>query len=116
MVKIRTRNGSISINGNNCIAAGGSVIINGRKILVDGKELSLEEQFSEVHISVQGDVEMVDGEFDTLTAKSVGSITTASGDINCGDVSGSVTSMSGDIRCGNVGGSVSTMSGDIRRR
>lgn len=114
MVKISTRKGSVSINGNNCIAAGGSLIINGKRIFIDGKEQSFEEQFSEIHITIQGDVEIIDGEFDTLKAGNVGSINTVSGDIKCGDISGSVATMSGDVTCRKIGGHVSTMSGDIR--
>lgn len=60
-------------------------------------------------------------EVDYCTAVTVtgdaGSIATQSGDVNIeGNVGGSVSTMSGDVDCGSIGGSVSTMSGDVKHR
>lgn len=115
MVKIRTRNGSVKVNGNSNIVVGRSLVVNGKKIIVDGVEQPFDDEFSEINIVIEGDVERVEGDFDTLTANTVGAISTQSGDVHCGDVAGSVSTMSGDVRCGDIGGSVSTMSGDIRK-
>ena len=69
-----------------------------------------------MNIVVEGDVEHLENDCGSVTARMVGSVQTQSGDVNCQDVGGSVQTMSGDVTCGSIGGGVTTMSGDIRHR
>ena len=102
-----TINGT-TYSGNNIVVTNGKVIINGKDVTPDSKE---------INISIQGDINELT--VDTCTqltiTGNVKELSTKSGDINInGDVHGSVQTMSGDVDCGNVAGSISTMSGDIK--
>lgn len=106
---------TITINGNTY--SGSSVVVTNGKVIVNGKDVTPDSK--EINISVQGDVDEL--HVDICNKVSVtgnaNSISTTSGDIDItGNVGGSVNTMSGDIDCGNVLGSVSTMSGNVKHK
>lgn len=105
---------SININGST-FYGGRNITINNGRVIIDGKDLTPDAK--NISIQVNGDVhEMsVDACNQVDIHGSVGQISTLSGDVICHAVSGDVNTMSGDVRCQNVGGSVKTMSGDISR-
>ena len=107
---------SISVNGtmyqsNNITVSN----INGkRRVIINGNDVTPDDK--QIDIRIQGDVNIVDiSACDTVTISGdVKKVSTASGDIKCGNVDGEVKTMSGDITCGSVGGNVKTMSGDVK--
>ena len=115
MNQIINNMGTISINGvnysgNNIVISNGKVVINGKDVTPDSKE---------INIKVEGNIDksVVDSCNKVEVTGDISDIKTQSGDINIsGNVNGSVSTMSGDIDCGNVGGSIKTMSGDIKHR
>lgn len=106
---------TISINGNtysgsNIVVTNGKVIINGKDVTPDSKE---------INISVEGHIDelKIDACNKVSVVGSVKSLATQSGDVEVvGDVDGNIKTMSGDVDCGMVGGSISTMSGDVKHR
>lgn len=107
-----TKGGNFSIDGRSF--SGKSVIINGNTLIIDGvtQEGSL---VGDINITITGNVQTLSNERGSVSCKNVGSVSTMSGDVICGDISGDVDTMSGDVDCGNIGGNVSTMSGDITK-
>jgi hypothetical protein len=107
---------TVIINGATYISSGGSVTVVGNRVIIDGKDMTPDAK--EIRIEVTGNVESlsVDACNTVHVNGSAGDVSTQSGDVTCGDVKGSVSTMSGDIRCGSVGGNAKTMSGDISRR
>ena len=122
-----------TMNINNNSYVGRSITITNGKVIIDGKDVTPDGK--DINISIIGNIDdikidycqkiEVKGDVGYLATMSgdieisgniKGSISATSGDIECGDVSGNVNSTSGDIKCGTVGGSVSTMSGDIRNK
>jgi hypothetical protein len=107
---------TIRINNNSY--AGNSIVISNGKVIIDGKEVTPDSK--EINITVDGNIgELKVDACNTVSVKgNIGYVKTQSGDVDItGDViNGSVSTMSGDIVCGNVGGSISTMSGDITHR
>jgi hypothetical protein len=104
-----TINGN-TYSGNNIVVTKGKVIINGKDVTPDSKE---------ININVEGNIEelKVDTCDSIIINGDVSNITTQSGDVEIsGNVTGSIQTMSGDVDCGTVGGSISTMSGDIKHR
>ena len=104
-----TINGN-TYSGNNIVVTNGKVIVNGKDVTPDSKE---------INISVQGDIDelKVDSCNKVSVTGNVKSVSTKSGDIDiAGNVEGSVQTMSGDVDCGNINGAISTMSGDIKHR
>lgn len=87
---------------------GGRVIINGKDVTPDAKEIS---------ITIEGDVQALDVDVcNQVTVNgSAGRVKTGTGNVKCGDVSGNVTTNTGYIRCKSVAGSVSTNTGDIHK-
>lgn len=69
----------------------------------------------DIRIEIHGDVARLDVDACTqvVVNGTVGELSTASGDVKCGDVAGSVKTSSGDVRCKDVTGSVQTVSGDV---
>ena len=106
---------SIKINGNTY--TGNNIVVSNGKVIIDGKDVTGDSK--EINIKVEGNI-------DTLTidacnkleiAGDVSNVKTLRGDVDItGNVNGSIQTMSGDVDCGNVGGSISTMSGDIKHR
>ena len=107
--------GTITINGNTY--SGNSVVVTNGKVIINGKDVTPDSK--EINISVNGDVSElnVDACNKILIHGNVKDISTKSGDVDVtGDVSGNVNTMSGDVDCQNVGGSIKTMSGDVKHR
>ena len=105
---------TININGVTFSSDGSSSvsIVNGR-VIVNGRDVTPDSK--EIHIAIQGDVANLDVDAceQIAISGSAGSVRTGSGGVECGPVSGDVQSSSGDVRCGNVAGSVQTSSGDV---
>lgn len=98
-----------------------TMVINGGKILVDGKPLSELDREDErvINITIEGDVERL--EIDSCTKVEVQGdahrIKTSCGDIEIhGDVDGDVHTNMGSITCGDVSGDCHTNMGSINRR
>ncbi|MEY4433354.1 MAG: Aeromonas phage phiA8-29 [Bacteroidota bacterium] len=107
---------TISINGMTITGSGNITVLNGR-VIVNGKDVTPEGK--EINITVTGNVEKleVDACSKIAITGDVQNVKTQSGDVDIsGAVSGSIQTMSGDVDCGNVGGSISTMSGDVKNR
>ena len=106
--------GTIRVNGMSI--SGSNISITNGKIIVDGKDMTPDQK--EIKIEVIGDIDTlsVDACNEVSVKGNIGKLKTMSGDVEVtGDVTGDVSSMSGDIRCGNISGSVKTMSGNIKR-
>lgn len=112
----------INING-----VSGMVFVNGKvisgkdnldnkdvviKAFVDGKEVPI-DQARNINIEVTGDAKKVSTGSGNVSARNVGSIRTASGDVECGAVANNVQTASGDVDCEDIHGDVTTMSGDV---
>jgi hypothetical protein len=106
-----TINGVTITGGKSISISNGRVIINGKDVTPDAKE---------INISVEGNVERLEADVceKISVTGNAGKISTMSGDVDVqGSVEGSVQTMSGNVDCsGNVGGNVSTMSGDVKHR
>ena len=104
-----TINGN-TYSGNNIVVINGKVIVNGKDVTPDSKE---------INISVQGNIDelKVDACNKVSVEGSVKFISTKSGDVEVtGNVDGNISTMSGDVHCENVNGLVSTMSGNIKHK
>lgn len=110
---LKKKNGSVNINGRSF--SGNNVSINNGKVVVDGVLMDKYEEGTVVNVTIIGDVESLSNEVGSIKATTVGSISTMSGDVYCGDVGGSVKTMSGDVECKSVLGNISTMSGDVSK-
>lgn len=109
-MELRNVCGEINISGN--VFKGKHVHIIDNKVIIDGVTQDIELSTT-INITVQGDVGRMENKHGKVTAQNVGSVTTQTGDVNCGNVDGSVRTMSGDIFCKKIGGSATTMSGNI---
>ena len=106
---------TISINGNTY--SGNSIVVTNGKVIINGKDVTPESK--EINITVEGNIDelKVDACNKVSVNGNVSNLKTQSGDVDVtGDVTGSVQTMSGDVDCGTVGGSISTMSGDVKHR
>jgi hypothetical protein len=106
---------TITINGNTY--SGNSIVVTNGKVVINGKDVTPDSK--EINISVVGNIEQlkVDACNKVSVEGSVKSISTQSGDVEVtGDVDGSISTMSGDVDCNMVGGSISTMSGDVKHK
>ncbi len=104
---------SITINGVTITGGRSISIING-KVTIDGKDVTPDG--NNIKIEVSGDIDQLEADVCEYVkiGGSAGSVSTQSGDVECGPVTGSVKTMSGDVDCsGDIGGSVQTMSGDV---
>jgi hypothetical protein len=104
----------ITVNGVTIVSSGNVCVVNGR-IVVGGKDVTPDAK--EITIVVEGPVErlQVDACKGVSVTGNVGSISTASGDVEVtGNVNGGVSTASGDVTVsGGVGGFVKTVSGDV---
>jgi hypothetical protein len=106
---------TITINGNTY--SGNSIVVTNGKVVINGKDVTPDSK--EINIFVVGDIEQLKvDDCDKISVNgNVKSISTQSGDVEVtGDVDGSISTMSGDVDCENVQGSISTMSGDVKHR
>ena len=106
---------TITINGNTY--SGNSVVVTNGRVVINGKDVTPDSK--EINISVEGNIEelKVDACNKVSVTGTVKNISTKSGDVDVtGDVNGSIQTMSGDVDCRHIQGSVSTTSGDIKHR
>lgn len=106
---------TIKINSNTY--SGNNIVVRNGKVIVDGKDVTPDSK--EVNIVITGNVEQLN--VDTCNRidiiGDVNNVSTQSGDVKIkGKISGSISTMSGDIDCKDVGGSISTMSGNIKHK
>lgn len=106
---------TITING--VTYSGESVSVRGGRVIVDGKDVT-PEAASRITLEVHGDLQSFQADrCDTVAVHgNVGSVSTVSGSVTCGDIGGSVSTVSGSVNCRDVGGKVSTTSGSINQR
>lgn len=100
----------ISYSGNN-------ITIQNGKVIVDGKNLTPEDK--EINILIEGNIDSVKVDYcnELLIKGDAGNISTVSGDVSVlGKVTGSIMTTSGDVDCTTISGNVSTVSGDIKTR
>lgn len=100
----------VSYNGNNV------TIING-KVIVDGKDMTPDAKNITIH--VDGDISKLSVDIcDKLSVTgNVNDLSTVSGDVSVGgNVGQNVKTVSGDVKCGNIAGKVTTVSGDIKNK
>ncbi len=106
---------SVRINGLN-IVAGRNIVIKDGRVLVDGKEVTVEDQ-KKITIEVTGNVDSISVDScDWVTVSgSVRDVKSEQGNINIGgDVTGTVKTEQGSIAVGGaVGGDVETEQGDV---
>ena len=106
---------TISINGNTY--SGNSIVVTNGKVIINGKDVTPDSK--EINIKGDGDIDelKVDACNKVEITGDVSNVKTQSGDVEIsGNVTGSIQTMSGDVDCGTVGGSISTMSGDVKHR
>ncbi len=106
---------TININGVNI--TGRNITVKNNRVIIDGKDVTPDSK--QINISVQGDVGdiKVDMCEKIIVTGNASQVSTTSGDIEVGgSVGGSAKTISGDINCGNIGGDASTMSGDITKK
>lgn len=102
---------TVSLNG--ITFKGAEISINKGRIIIDGKDVTPDAK--EITIAVDGNIErlQVDQCKKVTVNGSCGSLSTMSGNVDCGPVNGPVKTMSGNVKCGNVGNDVGTSSGDV---
>jgi hypothetical protein len=108
--------GTIKVNG--ITFQGNSIQITNSKVIVDGKEIKLEDS-KIVNITVEGNVESIHADVcESIIVKGTcKKAQTMSGNITIeGNVEGNVKTMSGNVSCGDIAGNASSMSGNIRRK
>lgn len=97
---------------NNISYVGSSITMNGNKIIIDGKDVSTDSK--EIIIHIEGDInDLSVDNCDAIDVKgNVGNLVTKNGNVDVtGNVTGNVESKNGNINCGNVSGSVETKNG-----
>lgn len=103
---------TITINGQNYV--GNNVTVNGNKVIIDGKDVTPETK--EINITVNGDIEKIDVDYCKeirVATGNVGTIRTTSGNVFCNNVYENIMTTSGDIKCNVITGDVETLSGDV---
>lgn len=110
------KEGEVVINGKSYSGRNVQVIKgNGNiQVSVDGSNVSVDSDL-ELNIQVNGSVEHLETASGNVFASNIGSVETASGAVDCGDVEGNVSTVSGKVRCKDISGSVSTVSGKITK-
>ncbi|KMY86077.1 Phage protein [Candidatus Paraburkholderia calva] len=106
---------TITING--VTYSGNSVSVRSKRVIVDGQDVTVDDA-TRITIEVHGNIETLqcDNCDTAMIHGEVGSVTTASGNVQCSDVRGSVRTASGNVNCGDIGGEVRTASGNMSRR
>ncbi len=98
---------------NDTMYQGTSIVVTNGKVKINGVDVTPDSKT--INIKVDGNIETLQVDYcEKVTVNgNIGSVKTASGDIECQDVAENVTTVSGDITCGNVGGNVTSTSGDV---
>jgi hypothetical protein len=111
-----------SFSGRNVTIINGKVIIDGKDVTPDAKEINisitgdinnLEVDYAQ-KIDIKGNVNSLHSGTGNVICQNTGNIQTGSGDVECNDVNGNIQTGSGDVNANNIGGSVRTGSGDIK--
>lgn len=106
----------VVINGVSYVGGKNVRIING-KVIIDGKDMTPDAK--NITIQIEGDVSNLSVDIcDKLSVTgNVNELSTVSGDVEIGgSVGGNIKTTSGDIKCGNIAGDVKTVSGDIKNK
>ena len=108
----------ISINGKSMFFSGGNIVVNGDRVIIDGKEIDMGEQKT-INITVEGNAGDISGDFEEIKVRGVvQSVLNKNGSIVIeGDVHGNVENKNGNISImGSVFGDAETKNGNIRHR
>jgi len=102
----------IQING--VSYSGSSISVNGNKIIIDGKDVTMPDT-KEITIKVEGNIEFLKVDYcKTISVLGdINSFKSGSGDITCNTIHNGVTTGSGDIDSSNITGNVRTGSGNV---
>jgi hypothetical protein len=108
---------AIIINGsivNSSFGNYSNVVISNGKVIIDGKDLTPESK--EINIQITGDVQKI--EIDNCNQLKINgkcnTVSSHNGNIEIeGDVLNSVSTHNGNVSCKNIAGSVSTKNGNI---
>jgi hypothetical protein len=95
---------------------GNNISINNGRVIIDGVDVTDDNDNKVLNITIQGNVESISGLVSTLKVTGdINNLSSGSGDVDIvGNVNGNIKVGSGDISVrGNVSGSVITQSGDI---
>lgn len=96
----------ISYSGNNISMSNGNVIVDGKIIESDDKQIFIKVEGNIQSLNIPSCKKLeVNGD--------VGSLVTVSGEVKCQNVGGSIKTTSGDVNCLTVAGDVNTTSGDV---
>jgi len=109
-MNIFSSKGTITINGKTY--TGNDVSINNGQVIIDGV---VQEEIKEhvIHVVVNGGIDSISMGSGSVTANTVGSVKTGSGDVECDDIRGDVKTGSGSVRCKQISGNVKTGSGNV---
>ena len=111
-VVISRKGRRFTLRGNRIEKRDGDWYVDGKLFDFNGEQMDLKQDI--VKIEIHGNVEKLHSEMGDVTVKGdVGSIQTASGDVQCNEAV-TISTMSGDVTCNGRPNSVSTMSGDIK--
>jgi DUF4097 and DUF4098 domain-containing protein YvlB len=111
----------IIINGKSFNHKGGSISVCGGRVIIDGKDVTGLDSFSEkeINIAVEGGCTEVSTETGNITVNGnvAKSVKSTNGNIYIsGDVGGDVKTTNGNVDCGNVNGDIDTVNGDIKHK
>ncbi len=111
----------VVINGKSFNCKGGSISVSNNRVIIDGKDVTGLDSFSEKEINITiegncGDVSIEVGNI-TVNGSVTKSVRNTNGNIDIsGDVGGDVKTTNGSIDCGNVNGDVKTVNGNIKHK
>jgi hypothetical protein len=107
---------TITVNGRT-INSSGNVVVSSNRIMVNGVDVTPDTK--EINITITGATKKIEVDYcNKITVNGdVENLSTMSGDVDVtGNVNGSLSTMSGNVDCGDIGGTVSTMSGNIKHK
>lgn len=97
---------------------GNSVVINGSKVIVDGVDMTKDEDSKIINVIIDkdfnGDLNLKSCDKIEIKGNVNGDIMATSGNIECDNVTGSIKMTSGNVKCNDIGGHVETTSGTIK--
>lgn len=106
--------GSVVIGG--VLYTGNKVEIKNHQVIVDGEVINSVEKTPEIHVTVHGDVDIINLGSGVVKARNVDIVNTQSGDVAVGgNVNSLVSTQTGDIICRDITGNINTINGDIYR-